>query len=69
MGKDCYNTYKRLALEEEKEKVVSNLNGLKRYFKPAVNVTYERFIFNTCDQQSHETIDEYVIRKQIKRLE
>ena len=25
-----------------------------------LNVTYERFVFNTCDQQTHETIDEYV---------
>ena len=61
MGKDCYNIYKRLALEEEeKERVTSILDGLEKYFKPASNITYERFIFNTCDQQSHETIDEYV---------
>ena len=61
MGKDCYNIYKRLALEkEEKERVTSILDGLDKYFKPALNVTYERFIFNTCDEQSHETIDEYV---------
>ena len=61
MGKDCYNIYKRLALEEEeKERVTSILDCLEKYFKPALNVTYERFIFNTCDQQSHETIDEYV---------
>ena len=61
MGKDCYNIYKRLALEEEeKERVTSIIDGLEKYFKPALNVTYERFIFNTCDQQSHETVDEYV---------
>ena len=61
MGKDCYNIYKRLALEEEeKERVTSILDGLEKYFKPALNVMYERFIFNTCDQQSHETVDEYV---------
>ena len=60
MGKDCFNIYKRLVLEEEKERVTSILDGLEKYFKPALNVTYERFIFNTCDQQSHETIGEYV---------
>ena len=61
MGKDCYNIYRRLALEaEEKERFTNILNGLVKYFKPALNVTYERFVFNTCDQQSHETIDEYV---------
>ena len=57
----CHNIYKRLALKEvEKERVTSILDDLEKYFKPAFNVTYERFIFNTCDQQSHETIDEYV---------
>ena len=61
MGKDCYNIYKRLALEkEEKERVTSILDSLEKYFKLVLNVTYKRFIFNTCDQQSHETIDEYV---------
>ena len=47
-------------MEEEKERVISILDGLEKYFKPAVNITYKRFIFNTCDQQSYETIDEYV---------
>ena len=61
MGKDCYYIYKRLALEEEeKERVTSILDGLEKYFKPSLKVTYKKFIFNTCDQQSHETIDEYV---------
>ena len=60
MGKDCYNIYKRLALEKEKERVTSILDGLEKYFKPALNVTYERFIFNSCDQKSHETMDEYI---------
>ena len=61
MGKDCSNIYKRLALEEEeKQRFTSILDGLEKHFKPALNVTYERFIFNICDQQSHETIDEYV---------
>ena len=61
MGKDCYNIYKKLTLEEEeKERVTTILDGLEKYFKPALNFTYERFMFNTCDQQSHETIDEYV---------
>ena len=59
MGEDCYNNYKRLTMEE-KERVTSIIDGLENYFKPALNVTYERFIFNTCDQQSHQTIDEYV---------
>ena len=60
MGKDCCNIHKRLVLEEEKERVTSIVDGLEKYFKPTLNVTYERFIFNTCDQKSHKTIDEYV---------
>ena len=61
MGKDCYNIYKRLPLDNEnKEKIKSILDALEEYFKPNLNVTYERFIFNTCDQQNHESIDEYV---------
>ena len=35
-------------------------SGLEEYLKPAFNVTYERFLFNTCNQQSHESIDKYV---------
>ena len=63
MGKDCYNIYKRLPLEEDqKEKVKSILDSLEEYFKPARNITYERFVFNTCDQQGHESTDEYVNR-------
>ena len=30
------------------------------YFKPTVNVIYEKFVFNTCDQLGHESVDEYV---------
>ena len=61
MGKDCYNIYKRLPLEgDHKEQIGSILDGLEEYFKPAVNITYERFVFNTCDQKGHESIDEYV---------
>ena len=57
MGKDCYNIYKRLPLKDEsKERVQSILDGSKEYVKPALNVSYQRFIFNTCDQQSHESI-------------
>ena len=61
MGKDCYNIYKSLPLDNEnKEKIKSILDALEEYFKPNLNVTFERFIFNTCDQQNHESIDEYV---------
>ena len=61
MGKDCYNIYKRLPLDNEnKQNIKSILDALEEYFKPDLNVTYERFIFNTCDQQNHESIDEYV---------
>ena len=61
MGKDCYNIYKRLPLDNEnKEKIKSILDALEEYFKPNLNVTYERFIFNTCDQQNHQSTDEYV---------
>ena len=56
MGKDCYN----IKTGRRKERVTSILDGLEKYFKPALNVTYERFVSNTCDQQSHEIIDEYV---------
>ena len=61
VGKDCYNIDKKLPLDNEnKEKIKSILDALEEYFKPDLNVTYERFIFNTCDQQNHESIDECV---------
>ena len=34
--------------------------GLEKYFKSALNLMYKRFNFNTFDQQSYETIDEYI---------
>ena len=33
-------------------------DGVEEYFKPALDATYERFLFNICDQQSRESIDE-----------
>ena len=44
MGKDCYNIYKRLALEEEKRRVTKILDGLEKYFKLALNVTKDSFL-------------------------
>ena len=58
MGKDCYNIYWRLPLDNEnKDKIKSILDALEEYFKSDL---YKRYIFNTCDQQNHESIDEYV---------
>ena len=46
MGKDCYNIYKRLALEEEeKERVTSIPDGLEKYYKPALNVLRMKDLF------------------------
>ena len=38
------------------------MKTLKEHFEPKTNVIYERYMFNTADQQRNEGIDKYVTR-------
>ena len=63
IGKECYQVYRKLALTEEAKKDLNAIvEALNKYFVPKRSVTYERFIFNTCQQENGESIDAYVNR-------
>lgn len=63
MGRECLQIFFNLNLtEEDKKKVGKCLEGLENYFKPSRNVVHERYIFNTCVQQSEESVQSYVTR-------
>ena len=61
IGKDCYTILKHLDLaEEDRERIDSIIGALEAYFKPRKNIVYERYLFNTCNQQPNEQVDQYV---------
>ncbi len=63
MGKDCYRIYKHLDMEvADREKTATILTAMRKHFEPQVNVIYERYVFNTTDQESSEGIDQYVTK-------
>ena len=63
MGRECLQRYLNLSLsEDDKKKVDKCLEALENYFKPARNVVYERYVFNTCVQESEESVQSYVTR-------
>ena len=62
MGKDCYDVLRRLPDSANHTTVAETLSALERYFVPKRNVTYERFVFNSCHQGPRETVDEYVAK-------
>ena len=63
MGRECLQILLNLNLsQEDKKKIDKCLEALENYFKPSRNVVYERYIFNTCIQQSEESVQSYVTR-------
>ena len=63
MGKECLQILLNLNLpEEDKRKLDKCLEALESYFKPSRNLVYERYVFNTCVQQSEESVQSYVTR-------
>ncbi|KAJ8346711.1 hypothetical protein SKAU_G00281120 [Synaphobranchus kaupii] len=60
MGAECRHVYKHnLNLSnEEQADVTVILNSLERYFKPAKNVIYERYVFGCCKQEEGSTSEE-----------
>ncbi len=67
MGKDCFMICKNLPLSADDRKDPKKiLKGLSEYFEPQRNTVYERYVFNTCTQETHETIDGYV--NKLRRL-
>ena len=63
MGKECFRIYKHLDItKEDRKKTKTILEAMKKHFEPQVNVIYERYIFNTTDQESTEGVDQYVTK-------
>ena len=63
MGKDCLQTFLNLNISvEDRYNVEACMTTLENYFKPQCNVAYERYVFNSCEQNQGESVDSYVTR-------
>ena len=63
MGKDCLQTFLNLNISvEDRYDVEACMTALGNYFKPQCNVAYERYVFNSCEQNQGESVDSYVTR-------
>ena len=63
MGKDCLQTFLNLNISaEDRNNVEACITALENYFKPHRNVVYERYVFNSCEQNQGEPVDSYVTR-------
>ena len=63
MGKDCLQTFLNLNISvEDRNNVEACMTALENYFKPQRNVVYERYVFNSCEQNQGESVDSYVTR-------
>ncbi|UYV75530.1 K02A2.6-like [Cordylochernes scorpioides] len=63
IGKDCFNVFLNLDLkEDEKNSLPKIIEALNNHFTPQKNVIYERYIFNTSNQEENECIDSYTNR-------
>ena len=61
MGKDCLQTFLNLNISvEDRYNVEACMTTLENYFKPQCNVAYERYVFNSCEQNQGESVDSYV---------
>ncbi|UYV81904.1 K02A2.6-like [Cordylochernes scorpioides] len=63
IGKYCFNVFLNLDLkEDEKNSLPKIIEALDNHFTPQKNVIYERYIFNTSNQEENEGIDSYTNR-------
>ena len=63
MGKDCFQIYENLPLSiQDRDDIGKIMDALDSHFLPKTNVIYERYIFNTADQMSNESFDDYLCR-------
>lgn len=61
MGKECVQIFLNLHMTpEQREDVTACLDAVEAYFKPQKNVVYERFLFNSCMQESDESFDAFL---------
>ncbi|KAJ8361627.1 hypothetical protein SKAU_G00181520 [Synaphobranchus kaupii] len=71
MGSECRHVYRHnlnLSVAGQGDPAVirasvwSVLDELEKYFKPAKNTIYERYVFGSCKQEEGESIDNFVTR-------
>ena len=62
---EVYNTF-TWDEEGDEQKVNKILQKFENYCKPRKNITWERHVFNTRNQQTGESIDQYVTDLKIK---
>ena len=63
MGKECFRVYTHLDIAEaDRKKVDKILQALERHFEPTRNVIYERYKFNTCEQDQRETVAQFITK-------
>ena len=48
--------------EADRKKVDKILQALERHFEPTRNIIYERYKFNTCEQDQGETVAQYITK-------
>ena len=52
VGKECLKIIKNLPMtEEERVDINSTIKKLSDNFEPKLNMTYECYVFNSCDQE------------------
>ncbi|KAJ8406532.1 hypothetical protein AAFF_G00301060 [Aldrovandia affinis] len=64
MGSECRHVYRynlNLSVAGTGDPTVI-LDELEKYFKPAKNTIYERYVFRSCKQEEGESIDNFVTR-------
>ena len=66
MGSECRHVYTHsiTLTEDQRKDPAAILTALERYFKPAKNVIYERYMFGCCKQETDEPIDSFLTRLQ-----
>ena len=60
--KIVFQVYQNLNLTDDRKKLENILKALTEHFEPKTNVIYERYVFNTTDQLSSDSVDDYVCR-------
>ena len=64
IGEHCQDIY--ATLNDTGDDYLSVLETLKPYFVPLCNVSsYERHVFNSCNQETGETMNAYVTRLRV----
>ncbi|UYV74356.1 K02A2.6-like [Cordylochernes scorpioides] len=63
IGKEAYNIFEHLDLSDEQRNNSDEIiNALTQHFTPKINIIYERSILNQTNQETNESIEQYICR-------